>query len=91
METRINIEIGDWVLIQTFAVTVLLVFSSTNAYMLMYRRKDLTRNEMFTDPTKWPVHIKTSSEKLEEEEEEEINKKVKDRSICKVACLFYLL
>ena len=46
---------------------------------------------MFTDPTKWPVHIKTSSEKLEEEEEEEINKKVKDRSICKVACLFYLL
>ncbi len=66
----------------------LLIFSSTNAYMLMYRKKDRSQNAMFMDPKKWPDHIKRLSEKLEEDEEDEIDQRARDKNMCKVGDVF---
>eukprot|EP00795_Rhopilema_esculentum_P005155 gene5155-285_t len=56
--------------------------SSTNAYMLMYRKKD--GNETFDDPTSWPDHIKSLRRGLEREEDNENDRKAKERDVCKV-------
>eukprot|EP00794_Sanderia_malayensis_P012688 gene12688-13990_t len=58
--------------------------SSTNAYMLMYRRKDRARKAVFMDPEKWPEHIKAESERMDQEEEDEIRRKAEDRNLCKL-------
>ena len=59
--------------------------SSTNAYMLMYRKVDQSRNTVFLDRKQWPDHIKCLATKLHEDEEEEANKKEMDRNTCKVS------
>ena len=61
-----------------------LIFSSTNAYMLMYRRKDTNYNVTFDAPSQWPEHMIELREKLIQEEDDEIDKKSKDRDLCKV-------
>ena len=52
--------------------------------MLMYRKKDLARNASFDDPSKWPDHLKSLRDQLDLEEDDEINKRAKDRNVCKV-------
>jgi len=58
--------------------------SSTNAYMLMYRRKDTDYNVTFDAPSQWPEHMIELREKLIREEDDEIDRKSKDRDLCKI-------
>ena len=64
-----------------------LIFSSTNAYMLMYRRKDTDYNVTFDAPSQWPEHMIELREKLIREEDDEIDRKSKDRDLCKVGII----
>uniref|UniRef100_A0AAY4BHH6 Ubiquitin carboxyl-terminal hydrolase 47 n=1 Tax=Denticeps clupeoides TaxID=299321 RepID=A0AAY4BHH6_9TELE len=57
--------------------------SSTNAYMLMYRLKDTTRNasKFFED---FPVHIQRLVQKEKESEEQEKRQREIERNTCKI-------
>uniref|UniRef100_A0A131YMV4 Ubiquitin carboxyl-terminal hydrolase 47 n=1 Tax=Rhipicephalus appendiculatus TaxID=34631 RepID=A0A131YMV4_RHIAP len=58
--------------------------SSTNAYMLMYRRVDKEQNAVPMTPDQFPEHLKVLLENMQEAEERERQQKELDRSMCKV-------
>ncbi|XP_030416209.1 ubiquitin carboxyl-terminal hydrolase 47 isoform X1 [Gopherus evgoodei] len=58
--------------------------SSTNAYMLIYRLKDPTRNAKFLDVNEYPEHIKQLVQKEKELEEQEKKQREIERNTCKI-------
>ncbi|XP_020645564.3 ubiquitin carboxyl-terminal hydrolase 47 isoform X1 [Pogona vitticeps] len=58
--------------------------SSTNAYMLIYRLKDATRNAKFLEVDEYPEHIKKLVEKEKELEEQEKRQREIERNTCKI-------
>ncbi|XP_066495336.1 ubiquitin carboxyl-terminal hydrolase 47 isoform X1 [Tiliqua scincoides] len=58
--------------------------SSTNAYMLIYRLKDPTRNAKFLDVNEYPDHIKRLVQKEKELEEQEKRQREIERNTCKI-------
>ncbi|XP_032079368.1 ubiquitin carboxyl-terminal hydrolase 47 isoform X4 [Thamnophis elegans] len=58
--------------------------SSTNAYMLIYRLKDTTRNAKFLEINEYPEHIKRLVEKEKELEEQEKRQREIERNTCKI-------
>ncbi|XP_028587052.2 ubiquitin carboxyl-terminal hydrolase 47 isoform X1 [Podarcis muralis] len=58
--------------------------SSTNAYMLIYRLKDTTRNAKFLEVTEYPEHIKRLVEREKELEEQEKRQREIERNTCKI-------
>lgn len=58
--------------------------SSTNAYMLMYRRVDKELNAEPMSPDQFPEHLRELLESMREAEERERLQKEIDRSMCKV-------
>uniref|UniRef100_A0A8C6ZN19 Ubiquitin carboxyl-terminal hydrolase n=1 Tax=Nothoprocta perdicaria TaxID=30464 RepID=A0A8C6ZN19_NOTPE len=59
-------------------------YSSTNAYMLIYRLKDPTRNAKFLEAHEFPEHIKKLVQKERELEEQEKRQREIERNTCKV-------
>ncbi|XP_071791463.1 ubiquitin carboxyl-terminal hydrolase 47-like [Asterias amurensis] len=55
-----------------------------NAYMLMYRQIETTKNAGFTTVEEFPSHIKELMVRLQNEEEEERRQKEIDRNTCKI-------
>ncbi|XP_067152240.1 ubiquitin carboxyl-terminal hydrolase 47 isoform X7 [Apteryx mantelli] len=58
--------------------------SSTNAYMLIYRLKDPTRNAKFLEAHEYPEHIKKLVQKERELEEQEKRQREIERNTCKI-------
>ncbi|ERE80115.1 ubiquitin carboxyl-terminal hydrolase 47 isoform 2 [Cricetulus griseus] len=58
--------------------------SSTNAYMLIYRLKDPTRNAKFLEVDEYPEHIKNLVQKERELEEQEKRQREIERNTCKI-------
>uniref|UniRef100_A0A8C6PI16 Ubiquitin carboxyl-terminal hydrolase 47 n=1 Tax=Nothobranchius furzeri TaxID=105023 RepID=A0A8C6PI16_NOTFU len=58
--------------------------SSTNAYMLIYRLKDLSRNTKFLAVEDFPEHIKSLVQKEKESEEQEKRQREIERNTCKI-------
>ncbi|XP_073203701.1 ubiquitin carboxyl-terminal hydrolase 47 isoform X1 [Lepidochelys kempii] len=58
--------------------------SSTNAYMLIYRLKDPTRNAKFLEVNEYPEHIKQLVQKEKELEEQEKKQREIERNTCKI-------
>uniref|UniRef100_A0A7M4EEK9 Ubiquitin carboxyl-terminal hydrolase 47 n=1 Tax=Crocodylus porosus TaxID=8502 RepID=A0A7M4EEK9_CROPO len=58
--------------------------SSTNAYMLIYRLKDPTRNAKFLEAHEYPEHIKHLVQKERELEEQEKRQREIERNTCKI-------
>ncbi|XP_038261077.1 ubiquitin carboxyl-terminal hydrolase 47 isoform X2 [Dermochelys coriacea] len=58
--------------------------SSTNAYMLIYRLKDPTRNAKFLEMNEYPEHIKQLVQKERELEEQEKKQREIERNTCKI-------
>ncbi|XP_039605834.1 ubiquitin carboxyl-terminal hydrolase 47 isoform X1 [Polypterus senegalus] len=58
--------------------------SSTNAYMLIYRLKDSSRNAKFMDAQEFPEHIKRLVHKEKEMEEHEKKQREIERNTCKI-------
>ncbi|XP_074853476.1 ubiquitin carboxyl-terminal hydrolase 47 isoform X2 [Carettochelys insculpta] len=58
--------------------------SSTNAYMLIYRLKDPTRNAKFLEVNEYPEHIKQLVQKEKELEEQEKRQREIERNTCKI-------
>uniref|UniRef100_A0A8C9WGZ8 Ubiquitin carboxyl-terminal hydrolase 47 n=1 Tax=Scleropages formosus TaxID=113540 RepID=A0A8C9WGZ8_SCLFO len=61
--------------------------SSTNAYMLIYRLKDPSRNAKFLDAENFPEHIKRLVQKEKEAEEQEKRQREIERNTCKIKLL----
>nr|XP_045000810.1 ubiquitin carboxyl-terminal hydrolase 47 isoform X2 [Jaculus jaculus] len=61
--------------------------SSTNAYMLIYRLKDPTRNAKFLEVDEYPEHIKNLVQKERELEEQEKRQREIERNTCKIKLL----
>uniref|UniRef100_A0A8C2DT02 Ubiquitin carboxyl-terminal hydrolase 47 n=1 Tax=Cyprinus carpio TaxID=7962 RepID=A0A8C2DT02_CYPCA len=58
--------------------------SSTNAYMLMYRLKDPSRNAKFLEVGDFPEHIKRLMQREKESEEQEKRQREIERNTCKI-------
>ncbi|XP_041917263.1 ubiquitin carboxyl-terminal hydrolase 47 isoform X2 [Alosa sapidissima] len=58
--------------------------SSTNAYMLIYRLKDPTRNAKYLDAEDFPEHIKRLVQREKESEEQEKRQREIERNTCKI-------
>ncbi|XP_077482778.1 ubiquitin carboxyl-terminal hydrolase 47 [Stigmatopora argus] len=58
--------------------------SSTNAYMLIYRLKDPSRNAKYLAVDDFPEHIKSLVEKEKESEEQEKRQREIERNTCKI-------
>uniref|UniRef100_A0A8C2GLU4 Ubiquitin carboxyl-terminal hydrolase 47 n=1 Tax=Cyprinus carpio TaxID=7962 RepID=A0A8C2GLU4_CYPCA len=58
--------------------------SSTNAYMLMYRLKDPSRNAKFLEVEDFPEHIKRLMQREKESEEQEKRQREIERNTCKI-------
>ncbi|KAL1007232.1 hypothetical protein UPYG_G00083780 [Umbra pygmaea] len=58
--------------------------SSTNAYMLIYRLKDPSRNAKYLDCDDFPEHIKHLVQREKESEEKEKRQKEIERNTCKI-------
>ncbi|XP_077568912.1 ubiquitin carboxyl-terminal hydrolase 47 [Stigmatopora nigra] len=58
--------------------------SSTNAYMLIYRLKDPSRNAKYLAADDFPEHIKSLVEKEKESEEQEKRQREIERNTCKI-------
>ncbi|XP_072906042.1 ubiquitin carboxyl-terminal hydrolase 47 isoform X3 [Hemitrygon akajei] len=58
--------------------------SSTNAYMLIYRQKESTRNAKFLEVHDFPKHIEHLVQKEKESEEQEKRQKEIERNTCKI-------
>ncbi|XP_061599210.1 ubiquitin carboxyl-terminal hydrolase 47 isoform X4 [Cololabis saira] len=58
--------------------------SSTNAYMLIYRLKDPSRNAKFSAVEDFPEHIKSLVQKEKESEEQEKRQREIERNTCKI-------
>ncbi|XP_072574356.1 ubiquitin carboxyl-terminal hydrolase 47 isoform X2 [Paramormyrops kingsleyae] len=61
--------------------------SSTNAYMLIYRLKDPTRNAKYLDVESFPDHIKRLVQREKEAEEHEKRQREIERNTCKIKLL----
>uniref|UniRef100_A0A673MKA2 Ubiquitin carboxyl-terminal hydrolase 47 n=1 Tax=Sinocyclocheilus rhinocerous TaxID=307959 RepID=A0A673MKA2_9TELE len=57
---------------------------STNAYMLMYRLKDPSRNAKFLEVEDFPEHIKRLVQREKESEEQEKRQREIERNTCKI-------
>ncbi|CAN7994990.1 unnamed protein product, partial [Ixodes hexagonus] len=64
--------------------------SSTNAYMLMYRKVDKESNAEPMTPEEFPEHLKALLKSMQEAEERERQQKELERSMCKIK-LFCLI
>uniref|UniRef100_A0A8C2DJY2 Ubiquitin carboxyl-terminal hydrolase 47 n=1 Tax=Cyprinus carpio TaxID=7962 RepID=A0A8C2DJY2_CYPCA len=60
------------------------VSHSTNAYMLMYRLKDPSRNAKFLEVGDFPEHIKRLMQREKESEEQEKRQREIERNTCKI-------
>uniref|UniRef100_A0A8C2AEF4 Ubiquitin carboxyl-terminal hydrolase 47 n=1 Tax=Cyprinus carpio TaxID=7962 RepID=A0A8C2AEF4_CYPCA len=60
------------------------VLNSTNAYMLMYRLKDPSRNAKFLEVEDFPEHIKRLMQREKESEEQEKRQREIERNTCKI-------
>ncbi|XP_047662512.1 ubiquitin carboxyl-terminal hydrolase 47 isoform X1 [Tachysurus fulvidraco] len=58
--------------------------SSTNAYMLIYRLKDPSRNAKYLDVEDFPEHIKRLVQRERESEEQEKRQREIERNTCKI-------
>ncbi|MBN3279826.1 UBP47 hydrolase, partial [Polyodon spathula] len=58
--------------------------SSTNAYMLIYRLKNPSRNAKYLDVQEFPEHIKCLVQKEKEMEEQEKRQREIERNTCKI-------
>ncbi|XP_062869246.1 ubiquitin carboxyl-terminal hydrolase 47 isoform X1 [Trichomycterus rosablanca] len=58
--------------------------SSTNAYMLIYRLKDHSRNAKYLDVEDFPEHIKCVVQRERESEEQEKRQREIERNTCKI-------
>uniref|UniRef100_A0A671XKJ1 Ubiquitin carboxyl-terminal hydrolase 47 n=1 Tax=Sparus aurata TaxID=8175 RepID=A0A671XKJ1_SPAAU len=58
--------------------------SSTNAYMLIYRLKDPSRNAKYLSVDDFPEHIKSLVQKEKESEEQEKRQREIERNTCKI-------
>ncbi|XP_072516804.1 ubiquitin carboxyl-terminal hydrolase 47 isoform X3 [Salminus brasiliensis] len=58
--------------------------SSTNAYMLIYRLKDPSRNAKYLDVEDFPEHIKRLVQREKESEEQEKRQREIERNTCKI-------
>ncbi|KAG7274443.1 hypothetical protein CRUP_033599 [Coryphaenoides rupestris] len=58
--------------------------SSTNAYMLIYRLKDPSRNAKYLDLEDFPEHLKSLVQKEKESEEHEKRQREIERNTCKI-------
>ncbi|XP_069759702.1 ubiquitin carboxyl-terminal hydrolase 47 isoform X4 [Narcine bancroftii] len=58
--------------------------SSTNAYMLIYRQREATRNAKFLEVHDFPKHIERLVQKEKESEEQEKRQKEIERNTCKI-------
>ncbi|TKS70173.1 Ubiquitin carboxyl-terminal hydrolase 47 [Collichthys lucidus] len=58
--------------------------SSTNAYMLIYRLKDPSRNAKYLSAEDFPEHIKSLVQKEKESEEQEKRQREIERNTCKI-------
>ncbi|XP_056880428.1 ubiquitin carboxyl-terminal hydrolase 47 isoform X10 [Takifugu flavidus] len=58
--------------------------SSTNAYMLIYRLKDPSRNAKYLSVEDFPEHIKSLVQKEKESEEQEKRQREIERNTCKI-------
>uniref|UniRef100_A0A674CCP5 Ubiquitin carboxyl-terminal hydrolase 47 n=1 Tax=Salmo trutta TaxID=8032 RepID=A0A674CCP5_SALTR len=58
--------------------------SSTNAYMLIYRLKDPSRNAKYLDCDDFPEHIKHLVQREKESEEQEKRQREIERNTCKI-------
>ncbi|KAM8877352.1 ubiquitin carboxyl-terminal hydrolase 47 isoform 1-T1 [Synchiropus picturatus] len=58
--------------------------SSTNAYMLIYRLKDPSRNAKYLSVDDFPQHIKSLVQKEKESEEQEKRQREIERNTCKI-------
>ncbi|XP_036441887.1 ubiquitin carboxyl-terminal hydrolase 47 isoform X7 [Colossoma macropomum] len=58
--------------------------SSTNAYMLIYRLKDSSRNAKYLDVEDFPEHIKRLVQREKESEEQEKRQREIERNTCKI-------
>uniref|UniRef100_A0AAQ4QMF7 Ubiquitin carboxyl-terminal hydrolase 47 n=1 Tax=Gasterosteus aculeatus aculeatus TaxID=481459 RepID=A0AAQ4QMF7_GASAC len=58
--------------------------SSTNAYMLIYRLKDPSRNAKYLAGEEFPEHIKSLVQKEKESEEQEKRQREIERNTCKI-------
>uniref|UniRef100_A0A8C6PJX1 Ubiquitin carboxyl-terminal hydrolase 47 n=1 Tax=Nothobranchius furzeri TaxID=105023 RepID=A0A8C6PJX1_NOTFU len=65
-------------------VTEAIILVSTNAYMLIYRLKDLSRNTKFLAVEDFPEHIKSLVQKEKESEEQEKRQREIERNTCKI-------
>jgi len=62
--------------------------SSTNAYMLMYRQQDSTRNTLAIKEENYPPHIKSLVERIKNYEESDRRKKEKESEMLKLKIYF---
>ncbi|KAJ4946982.1 hypothetical protein JOQ06_009025 [Pogonophryne albipinna] len=58
--------------------------SSTNAYMLIYRLKDASKNAKYFDAEDFPEHVKSLVQKEKESEEQEKRQREIERNTCKI-------
>lgn len=62
--------------------------SSTNAYMLMYRQQDPTRNRLALKEENFPIHIKNLVEKIKNHEEDDKRKRERESEMLKLKIYF---
>lgn len=60
------------------------LFSSTNAYMLMYRKIDKKRNKNFIKKSKWAASLTNLCNSILQDEEDEHSKRERQKNLCKV-------
>lgn len=58
--------------------------SSTNAYMLMYRRIDKERNAKFMRVDQFPVHLQRELKRMQDREDSERRQQEMERNTCKI-------
>ncbi|KAK3608441.1 hypothetical protein CHS0354_035441 [Potamilus streckersoni] len=63
--------------------------SSTNAYMLMYRKIDKERNACLMKEDEFPEHLKKELQKINDREEAERKQKELEKSTCKIKVFCY--
>ncbi|XP_057313910.1 ubiquitin carboxyl-terminal hydrolase 47-like isoform X1 [Hydractinia symbiolongicarpus] len=63
--------------------------SSTNAYMLMYRKIDKKRNKNFIKKSKWTASLTNLCNSILQDEEDEHSKRERQKNLCKIRLLCY--
>ena len=67
------------------------MFSSTNAYMLMYRRIEPTQRKTFVKQSEWSSSLKDLSKNILQDEHNEYNRREYEKNICKVSLLMVFI